>query len=351
MQKASCGTCGTEQSVGEMLALENKAICIPCAEKRAAEAKGGAQSLGFSRIIDSTICNMCKTDYGSSALPFVGGMPVCGNCSKGLYERAYPTWLKLTMAGLLLLLVAALWRGAPYFNAGRHLVLAERAMDRNDYQKARAEFAEVMKVSPQAQKVVLMGAKANLMAGDVEGAQKFLKLRETYEQNELFAEVNGKWNRAVDALNKAVAASKLVDAHNDEEAARLMHQASAEYPESHNLSAAALGLDAGVAFDRKDYDGFVRLSRAAVAEWPNEPDPLAELSSALACKYAVTGNPEFRKESEATLEKAWQLAQASPDAKARVDEYAERIRYRLDSREIIDKDEYDHRFRQKEAQR
>ena len=134
------------------------------------------------------------------------------------------------MAGLLALLAVSLWRGTPYFKAGRHLVLAERAMDRKDYKDASKHFAEVLKVSPAAQKVVLLGAKASLLAGDVTQANKFFKLRPTFDNNELFNEVNQLATHAGNAYENAERAAKLANANKDEEAAELMHKASAEYP-------------------------------------------------------------------------------------------------------------------------
>jgi hypothetical protein len=333
-----------------MLVLTGKPICVPCAEAKAQEAKAGGSNLEFAGIIDPTICGLCKTDYGSSELPFIGGIPVCANCARGLYERPYPGWLKLAMAGLLLLLAGSLWRGVPYFIAGRHLVLAERAMDRNDYKTARVHFAEVLKVSPTEQEVLLLGAKANLMTGDAEGAQKFLKQRGGYKSSDLFTEVDGMWNRAVDAYDKAVKAKKLYESRQEDEAARLMREASSEYPQSEDLALSALNLELGVAFNHKDYDTFLRLSEAVLARAPGDPMAAGGVASALACKYAVTGDPEYRKQAEQMLEKAKVLAQQSPQAKAAFEEYAERIRYRLESRVIIDKPEYDRRFRQ-EAKR
>jgi hypothetical protein len=346
MRKASCGTCSSEHPVAELLALYDKPICRPCAEEQLRAANSAGHNLEFVRIVDRTICGICKVDYGSSDLPFVGGVPVCANCSKGLYERPYPGWLKLTLAGLLLLLAGSLWRGLPYFKAGRHLVLAERAMDRKDYKTASAHFAEVLKVSPTEQKAVLLGAKANLMLGDVEGAQRFLKLRDNFEKNDLFTEVNALWNRALDAYEKGGRASKLADANQDEEAARLMREASNEYPQSSDLATSALSLEAGVAFSHKDYDGFLQISRTASEKSPEDPVQAGAVASALACKYAVSGDPEFRKQAEQMIEKARALAR-SPEDKANFEEYAERIRYRLDSRVIIDKTEYNRRFRQK----
>jgi hypothetical protein len=207
-------------------------------------------------------------------------------------------------------------------------------------------FDEVLKVSPRAQKVLLLGAKANLMSGNVGGAQKFLKLRESYDSNDLFLEVSGMWNRALGAYDKGIRARKLSDAHQDEEAARLMREASNEYPQSEDLASGALALEGGVAFDHKDYDGFLRMYQAAWERHPEDSHLAGGVASALACKYAVTGDPEYRKQAEQMLEKARVLAQRSPEEKADFEEYAERTRYRLESRVIIDKPEYDRRFRQ-----
>src|SRR5215813_6019519 len=345
MRQATCQVCHAEQPAGEMLVLTGQPICLPCAEAKASDAKAGGYNLEFARIIDPTVCGLCKTDYGSSELSVIGGTPVCGNCAKGLYERAYPGWLKLAMAGLLVLLAGSLWRGVPYFKAGQHLVLAERAMDRKDYKTASAQFAEVLKVSPKAQKVLLLGGKANLMSGDVRGAQKFLKQRETYDSNGLFIEVSRMWNRALNAYEKAEQAQKLAESHQDEEAAHLMREASNEYPQSQDLAVSALSLEEGLAFNRKDYDAFLRLSQAFRDREPDNPMAIGGVASALACKYAVTGDQQFPTQAEQMLEKARVQAQ-SPEAKAAVEEYAERIRYRLESRVIIDKPEYDRRFRQ-----
>jgi hypothetical protein len=53
--------------------------------------------------------------------------------------------------------------------------------------------------------------------------------------------------------------------------------------------------------------------------------------SALGCKYAVTGSQDRRKKAEDAMEKSRLLSQASPEAMKGYEEYAERIRYRLDS--------------------
>jgi hypothetical protein len=334
-----------------MLALDGAVYCRPCAEKTFQEAKAAGRDADFLRIVDPTICGMCKTDYGSSELPLVGGVFVCGNCAKSLYERPYPRWLKLSLAGLLLLLGAALWRGVPYFKAGRHLVQAERAMDRRDYSAAAAHFQEVLKVHPTSQKVILLGAKAHLMIGDPAGAQNFLKLPEQFQSDDLFNEVNSLWKRALDANDKATQAAKLAESEQNEQAARLMHEASNEYPQEVELAMAAMTLDGAAAFDRKDYDAFLKISISESEKQPNDPILVAGVASALACKYAVTGDPAFRKQSEDILAKAQLLPLRSSAEKSGLEAYTKRIRYRLATREIIDTREYERRFGKQEAKR
>lgn len=302
--------------------------------------------LRVTREIDRTVCARCKTDYGLSQLPLVGNVPICGNCSSQIVNRPFPQWLKLSLAGLLALLVVALVHGRVYFAAGRSLARGEKAIKRHDYRAASDELQKVLKVAPRSQKAILLAAKAAMMSCDMETAEKTLNLRPTYEQNALFREVNGQWGRAIKAYDDAVKASKLSeDGKHDAEAAQLMQQASGEFPECKQLRIAAEAYTGGAAFSRKDYDGFLAHSSAALQMDPNSPDLLGTEASAFAAKYAATGLPEYQARAEEDLKKAEQLSENDPKAKASYTEYAERIRYRLESREIIDRDEYNRRFR------
>jgi hypothetical protein len=349
MRKNNCRNCGQEQPLGQMYRVEGQTLCEPCADKMVAAAKIVSHQIEVAHEIDPTICAQCQTDYGGTELPLVGGAPFCAQCSQGLYDRPFPQWLKLGLAGALMLLVVALWHGRAYFTAGRQLVLAERAMDRHDYAQAEARFIEVMKINPTEEKVLLLAAKADLLNGDIIAAQAALRRSPTYQQSELFSEVKKTFGRAATAWQKAEEASKLLDNNKDEEAEKLMSEAAAIYPESKDL---ALGAERyadnaaiSSAWKRRDYDTFLTIANAAMQRHPSEPAQMATVASALACKYAVTGDPEFRRRAEILLSEAKALSEKSREDQARYQEYSERIRHRLDTREIIDKAEYDRRFR------
>jgi hypothetical protein len=99
--------------------------------------------------------------------------------------------------------------------------------------------------------------------------------------------------------------------------------------------------ETSAAFDSKDYDTFLAKAREEERAHPGEAHSTAQVASALACKYAATGDEQFRKESLEKLEEARKAAKDDEGFK----QYEARIMHRLRTREIIDKEEYDRKFR------
>jgi len=345
MRYLKCSSCGRQLPAAQMFSYDDAPVCEPCGDRMVVEARAKGYKPDVRHMLDATICSRCKTDNGETDFRLIGGSPFCPRCGAALYAYPFPTWLKASFAALLLLLAFALWHDAPYFAAGRHLVAGRRDMARKDYRAAAVHYAMVLPVKPTDQEVVLLGAKASLMTGDVASAQQFLQLREKYEAGALFTEVNRLWNRALHAFAKADSAGKLAKANRTVEANRLMAEAAREYPESSPLVVGALLVKGGDAFERKDYDLFLSTSREALALMPDQPRLIAGVASALACKYALTGDATLRVQAESLLAVAGTIAQRSAEEKASYDEYAERIRHRLTSRTIIDQAEYNRRFR------
>lgn len=345
MLRSECEQCKSSQPKQSMFRVNSRLLCEPCANTAVSEIKKKNEPLSVTHETDTTVCQVCKADFGSTVLPLIGNVPICDNCGTQLRNRRFPQWLKLSLAGLIALLVVALVHGIPYFRAGRSLVRGERALNRSDFQTATTDLQQVLRVAPRSQKAILLAAKAAILNCDIGDAQKALNLRTSYEQNNLFTEVNGLWNHAAKGYEDAASATKLVEEKHDAEGARLMRQASAEYPECKELKVASESYTAGADFVSKDYDGFLSHSTAALRLEPNSPELLGEEASALAAKYAVTGQSEFRDRAEEDLKKAEGISKQDPKQLASYQEYAERIRYRLDSREIIDRDEYNRRFR------
>jgi len=323
--------------------------CRECAERLlSAPGERVAQS-DVVAAVDPTLCAFCGLDNGGVDLPNLGGVPACMPCEQRMRERAFPPWVRASFFALLVLLAFSWWRGASYFEAGRALIRGERLAQSQRYAEASAELATVLRSAPDCKKAILLKMKSDFLAGDFRAGYAVLERNKgrEYEASALMTEVQAIVSRVERALGKANDASESVKKKKLEEAARLLAEASQIYPESQELRSGARHAAGGAAFDRKDYALFLTTAQAEVKEHPQDAMAQASLASALAARYAETGEESLRQESEAALAQALKLASASTEDKAESEEYAERIRYRLRTREIIDKDEYDRRFRSK----
>jgi hypothetical protein len=279
----------------------------------------------------------------------IGSLRFCGACAPLIKDWDYPQWLKLSLAALLLLLVGSLAHGRKYFQAGREMYIGEHLVAQGRYAQALPHLQETLRIAPASDKASLLAAKAALLSGDVGSASKALQGHNAGRFDNAdkpeFKEVNTLWIRATRALEKAEQASKLEDRDGKEiEAAQLMHEAALAYPEMPALSFAAEAFDEGVAFARHDYDAFLAI---AEKQWKEQsmPQTAAAVASALACKYAVTGDIAYRQQSEKMLEKARELANGNAEMIQNLDEFSERNRFRLETRQIIGREEYNRKFR------
>jgi hypothetical protein len=221
----------------------------------------------------------------------------------------------------------------------------ERLVEEKRYAEALPYLKETLKIAPRSDKAVLLTAKAALLTGDMQTAGAAFDGHDSGKfengKDAEFLEVSAIWNRAVDAMKKAQAAGEA-------EAARMMHEAAAQYPEMPSLRIAADSYDGGVAFEQKDYDTFLAISEKA---WKEHADAnsASGMASALGCKYAVTGDESFRQRSEEMLQRAFEMAKGDAEELKVLNEFAERNKYRLESRVILTKAEYDKRFRSAQA--
>ncbi len=346
MSPVACGECSRELSPGEAYELNGRLYCEACLNPAIKNALQSNQPANPVRLIDKSICARCSA-Y-SSSLVEVGQLRFCEPCSVLVQDWPYPQWLKLSLAGLCILLAFSLLHGRKYFAAGRNLYRGEQLVEKGLYSESLKYLKETLRIAPGSDKGALLTAKAALLAGDIETAQKALKGHNGGNFEDAtkpeFVEVETLWNKAITAEDKLKRADILYqqDGH-DTEAATLAHEAAAMYPQLPGMQLILDYYDEGAAFGRKDYDGFLQL---AEKDWNIAPSSgtAAALSSASACKYVVTNDPRYRKQSEEMLAKARELAAGNKELLSELDEFEGRLRYRLDKREIITKTEYDRRF-------
>jgi hypothetical protein len=350
MREARCTSCGKIDAqtprylVSRGGSLQGKLLCAPCTNAELQSAP--KNTFRVARYLDPTVCSKCRTDYGSSELPQVGGLPFCSSCREALYNRTLPKWLTVTVGSLFALLAVGWLHSVKFFRAEKSLILAERLVEKRQYTAAIPLLEAVLGTAPNCEKGILLLAKSEMLIGNPATAYKALQSHRNgrFEKSDLASEVESIANRIAAASAKYNEAVELEHKHKWEDAARAAREASNQYPEQTALSYAAESMEEGVPFEHQDYDGFLKRSEAYWNRGPQDFLRAGSLASALACKYAVTGDPQFLARSEEMLKKSRELAQTPDEVKA-FTEYEERIRYRLKSREIIDTDEYNRRFR------
>jgi hypothetical protein len=350
MSDLTCAECGQAVSASSAYEVEEKINCGKCAETAVQRAKSSGNPIRISRYADKSICARCNTYVGEGGAALESGpMRFCSRCAAIIQDWPYPQWLKMSLVALLILLAFSLAHGRKYFQAGKNLYLGEQLVEKGQYEKALPYLKETLKTAPNSDKGALLTAKAALLAGDPATAEIALNGHnggkfENADKPE-FREVDDLWNRALNAAKDLERARKLEDQEGKEiEAASLAHKAAATYPQFPQIDVLLAMYDQGAAFARKDYDTFLSL---AEKNWRAMPSgsTAAMYSSALACKYALTSDAAYRQRSVEMLAKAKELSSGNKDALESLAEFEQRNNYRLESRVIIDKAEYDRKFR------
>src|SRR4029077_2588729 len=80
------------------------------------------------------------------------------------------------------------------------------------------------------------------------------------------------------------------------EALPIFQRLKAQFPNDPTLNRPLLQAEMAVAFDDKQYDQFLKKAQETLALDPKTWMSESAVSSAYACKFAVTGNEEFKRE-------------------------------------------------------
>jgi hypothetical protein len=290
MKRTKCAECGKSIPFGDSFSLNNVISCPECTEKSGKE--------GYTQNIDPTICVNCKRDNGLSSFSTISNIPLCDQCQEFFRKRPFPKWLKIAALLLAAVLVLAFNYNVRFFKARSHLASAHVFMLSGDLGSASREYtaaAELVKESGEMSAVAFFYSALNALKQDSCG-------------------------KALAFLNRIQGGS---------------------IPDS-IISGAREQALIGDAFDRKNYDRLLELATALHARYPSEISTHAVLASAYACKYAATGDNKYYKFSRLYLDTAITLSQAKGDTSFY--EYKDRIIYRLETKDIISKAEYDKRY-------
>ena len=274
-------------------------LCLDCSKKTAAEQKN-LPAGAFQRQMDLAICINCAKDHGSISLPLLAGLPVCPQCEEFFRHRPFPVWVKAFLVAILALVVFASVWNMRYMEAFVKMKSAFKNFSTNPENSVRQ-----------------ITSASNLVPENTE-----LRGWANFYQGLLFLQQN-KSAPALEAFNTS---KKLIPA-----------MSKADENVLNDLIANAA---IAVAFDNKDYDQFLSLAAADSNKHPGDAIACAQVASAYACKFAVTGDEQFKKNALDTLDKAIKLSKNDLE----FEDYRQRILHRLYTREIISGKEFHEKF-------
>ncbi len=248
-----------------------------------------------ARLADPTVCSQCNMDNGSIELETVLGQPLCEACRESVSVR-FPMWIKVAFVGLLVLAGYSLVRNARFFMAHREAKQAVAASKDGDADQAYALMEKSYGRVPESTE---LGAMRDLF-----------------------------W------------AIKLVHDRKDQEAKEALKALKAAFPNDPLVDDLLLHVEGSLAFDAQDYDRFLEIELKRLKASPENETAISWVASAHACKFAVTGAEKHRMEAMRLMEK---LEKKAGQEEWFVD-FKARMLHRMDSREIITKEEYEKRF-------
>lgn len=293
MLKVKCTECGRVLPMKETSKTDDRILCSGCYEKLTSTE--GKDTPEFVYQVDPTLCSRCGFDNGSNPLPTLAAQPMCEQCAGYLRNRPFPSWIRISFAGLIIFVFLAAALNMRFFLAWRDTKAAFKLM-RQDPGHAAERMRAALKQVPES--------------------------------------------RDLQAFSAYFDGLHYIQQDRPEEALASMEKCQNGLPSSFGVDNLILDLKAGVAFKKKDYDEFVVIAKKMVSKNPDYHYSHAMLASAYACKYAVTNDTALCEQAMAALDRARAKAGSDPSFK----EYEQRILHRLDTKEIITAQEFYSRF-------
>ncbi|AYL95722.1 hypothetical protein [Mucilaginibacter celer] len=241
-----------------------------------------------------SVCALCKTDFGSP-LKKLGVYPICTECNADLEKKIFPTWVKFFLGGLVALVVFSLFWNWRFFESFNSMNAANRQFAKADYSGAYVLMDKAAKKVPENRDIAEIAA----------------------------------YFHAIELLSK-----------DKSEAALAELDKCADIDSAFHISTLKLTAQLGATFDKKDYAGFLKTSKIVLDQDSTSSQSWAGVASAYACLYAQNGQDSLKQLALQYLHKSHAIDDTSAAAK----EYTGRILYRIDSKQIIDIDEYTKKF-------
>ena len=293
MIKVKCAQCGQILPMKNTSKTDDRILCVDCYKKLTLTQETVVSD--FKHQVDPAVCGRCGFDNGSNPLPTLANQPMCQQCADTLRNRPFPSWIKASFAGLIIFVVLAAAWNMRFVLAWKYTRVALKLMEQ-DMGQAAARVRTALSRVPES--------------SDLQAFSAFF---------------DGVFYLQQDKSGEALAS---------------LEKCRRRLPSTFGVDILILRAKAGVAFNARDYDGFLMIAKEMIVKKPEVHFTYAMLASACACKYAVTRDTAFHEQSMAALDRARAISGGDPSFK----EYEQRILHRLYTQEILTPEEFHRRF-------
>lgn len=250
------------------------------------------------RLIDETVCANCNFDNGENELKKLFNLPICDKCYNYMVNRPFPQWIKILAKALIIIVLFGLFYNSRYLFAYLNIRKSNKSFQAGKLEEA---YKNMKNASNKLPHLDYLKGLSDLYEGfyflSSDDSKKALSLFESYKKY---------------------------------------------YPDDKNIEIWILRAKAGVYYDSKDYQNFYLAQKEQYKLNPDDIISIAGVSSGASCLYIITKDKKYKDEMLEYFELAHK--KVLPEEKKMLDEYIQRIKYRVYSGKIISTKEYYERF-------
>ena len=150
MRHATCAACQATAPMNEAFSVVDRTLCRPCLEELLNSKPDGSLTPGsVSQLSDPTICVHCSADNGDAEWGAVAGLPACTACEVRLRNRPFPAWLKVATVVFLCIAGAAFAYNWRFFKGYLELTAGGRALEAGEIERGMALYASAAARLPE----------------------------------------------------------------------------------------------------------------------------------------------------------------------------------------------------------
>ncbi|AMR32861.1 hypothetical protein A0256_16260 [Mucilaginibacter sp. PAMC 26640] len=295
MDLITCFGCNTGHPQEQTVQISQQDYCRSCSEQLLTYGEIHVKGAQEAEPPIPT-CALCKKEFADNKLEKLGSFHICTACKTDLNKQIFPLWVKAFFAGVLALVVFSIFWNWRFFAAYQELNSANKTFSEGKMEVAATTMKDASENVPE---VTILADMAHFYKG-------------------------------ISYLSKDKSALGLVE----------LNLCSDSLPADYHLRELKLQAQIGAEFDRADYQAFLNSSKDFLKADTTLAGSWGGVASAYACLYAQKGTDSLKKLSLYNLKRSRAIDDTSTEAK----NYSSRILYRLDSRQIISKDQFDKKF-------